>query len=212
MNFLDAFKIVHDYAGALAKKSPYKEDVFHPYSDLPFQYDKDLIISAFQIFSAHMILYNTRTPEQSDQYMVALKFINTFLPDEEIIRVRKIKRLVANKSILVSRDKKEKAQIEYGDIVVNHFTTSYLYDDFFNYFNDMEAYKTNYVLPNINESEDITPIIENYIHKAYERADIEYLDEYRFFFRSFDTLRKIKNDPQYADIYSGYEALIEESQ
>lgn len=212
MNFLDAFKIVDGYEGALAKKSPYKEDVFHPFSDLPYPYDKDLIISSFQIFFAHMILYQTRTPEQFDQYMITLKFISSFLPDEKIVHIRNIKKLVTSKSIFISKDKKEKAQKEYGDIVINHFTKSYRYDDVVDYVNDMQAFKNDHVLPNIKENEDINPIIENYIRKAYERAKIEYLDEYRFFFRSFNTLRQNINDPKYAQIYLGYETLIENSQ
>lgn len=64
MNFLDAHKIVHQIWDALGRGNLHKDDFFRPISFIPFEFDKNKVVSAFQIFIAHMILFQTRTPEQ----------------------------------------------------------------------------------------------------------------------------------------------------
>lgn len=56
MNFLEAHKIVHDFASVVGKGCEYKDDFFISTDRLPFEFDKDRIVSALQIDS--LVLYD----------------------------------------------------------------------------------------------------------------------------------------------------------
>ena len=80
MNLLDAHIIVHiKYAGALANHRPGKYDLlFRPYSDYGSDFDKRSIVDAFKLFYSHMILFNTRTNQEFEQYQFSLQYLDHF--------------------------------------------------------------------------------------------------------------------------------------
>lgn len=107
MNFLDAHKIVHEYDGALGKGH---KNGFFATSSLPFEFDKDRIINAHKIFFAHMILYQTRTPEQFNIHMACLHNIEMFEPNEEIVKLEQLKKLADKKRFIFKNNKVEIAK------------------------------------------------------------------------------------------------------
>ena len=109
MNFLDAHKIVHGFADAVAEGCEDKDDFFISVDKLHFHYDKDLIVSAFQIFISHMILYKTRTKEEFEQYKVVyMSNISRFMPYNEILKFRKYSKIIGNKNFIYKILNKDK--------------------------------------------------------------------------------------------------------
>lgn len=217
MNFLDAHKMVHDISGAFAKDVVHKDDFFRPLSLIPFDFDKDKIVTAFQIYFAHMVLYQTRTPEQYEQYQVMYMNLNMFLPDEEVIRIRKDTQWALRKGIFYNtffKDKIAKAKDAYGDDI-SLWTDSghYRMDDISNHTAKMQEYRREIVVPMTKNKEiDMDYIIELYVQKAYELAEVEYIDDYFYFFHPFDLMRKHLNVPNFRGYYVGYEDYIRTNQ
>ena len=213
MNFLDAHNIVHQIGGALGRGNLHKDDFFRPLSFMPFEYDKDKIVAAFQIFFAHMVLFQTRTPEQYEQYQAVYMSLNTFIPDEEILRIRKATQLAIKKGLLNKLfygSKIKDAQKVYADAVSKWTGAGYYrLDDISNHTASMQEFR-KIVVADLSKNKDIDTdyIIEVYAKKAYELAEIEYRDEYFYFFHPFDSMRKAIRLPQFNDYYVGYEEYI----
>jgi hypothetical protein len=220
MNFLDAHKIVHGFADAVAEGCEDKDDFFISVDKLHFHYDKDLIVSAFQIFISHMILYKTRTKEEFEQYKVVyMSNISRFMPYNEILKFRKYSKIIGNKNFIykiLNKDKIRMAGELYAKVMKERidWDNPYRIDDiFYTTVGEMQEYKIELferlnTVSNEEFSNVYDEIIDLYARKAYELANIEYKDDYFYCFQDFDSLREALKLEQYKNYYKGYEDYI----
>lgn len=220
MNFLDAHKIVHDFACTIGKGCEDEDDFFICIDKLPFEFDKDMIVSAFQIFIYHMIFFRTRTEEEYEQYYVLYQAnIGRFLPRSEVLKIRSYSKIIGNKSVIFKALNKEKIKMAgelYGQFMEKNLDSLHPYriDDIFSTnLGDMQEYKKELTLEvkeksdaEINEAYDNA--IELYAKKAYELANIIWLDDYFYYFQDFKTLRKALPNKQYEKYYLPYKEYI----
>lgn len=127
MNFLEAHKIVHDFACVVGKGCEYKDDFFIGTDKLPFEFDKDKIVSAFQIFIYHMIFFGTRSEEEYQAYYVLYQAnICRFLPHSGILKARQYNKILRNKNPIYKALNKEK--ISMAGELYSQFMNQNLYE------------------------------------------------------------------------------------
>ncbi|MBR0599020.1 hypothetical protein [Sinanaerobacter chloroacetimidivorans] len=195
MNFIDAHKIVHNYAGAMAKGADDNALLFRPLSYIPFQ-NKDKVIDAHKIFYSHMIFYNTRTQEQYEQYNNILKFLKFFVPDDIYKSVIK----------LVKKNKMKEASTFMSDYIDK---PSYRLEEVEDYFSTMIDIKNQSLeLYDKNEIKTMEDLIYNYCIRAYQHANIEYKEEYFYYFFKFDVMKDYVDDVNYIKYYHKYRDYI----
>ncbi|MGI6731451.1 MAG: hypothetical protein ACOX5F_06130 [Anaerovoracaceae bacterium] len=191
MNFLDAHKIVHDYSGAVGRGADKDALMFRPISYLPT--DKDKIIDAFKIFFAHMILFNTRTQEQYEQYYTCLSILKWFVKDEYYETVIEF---VSN-----GGDQLTEAMEYFSDIMEE---PSYRLEEVEDYFDKMIDDREE--LLQYYKDGDVTSqnLVYNYCLDAYKFANIDWNDGYEYYFMSFDVLRKMIDNEKYKSHFKMY--------
>jgi len=194
LNFLDAHKIVHGFADTVALGCKDKDDFFISVDKLPFAYDKDMIVSAFQIFISHMIFFKTRTKEEFEQYSVLYKGnISRYLEYDEILKFRKYSKIIGNKNFIykiLNKDKIKMAGELYSKILEEKidFEHPYRCDDiFYTLVGEMQDYKRELFEDSKTKTgeefmDTYDYAIELYAKKTYQLANIEYNDEYFYFF------------------------------
>ncbi len=222
MNFIDAHKIVHIYCGVVARDPLHKDDFFMPISYFPFEFDKVKISNAFHIFLSHTILFSTRTQEEFEKYKeIYVTYINNFIPNDEVINIRKISRLVLKKGYInkiIYGNKIIEAKYLFDNIMSDWTEkTSCVNDELYKYINSMVEYKEIVVKPQFEDlcnlngthfSEAYLNIIKEYAKKAYQLSNIEFKDEYQYFFLPFERLRAFLADTNMKKFYIGYEDYI----
>jgi len=199
MNFLDAHKIVHDYAGAMGKGADNDALLFRPLSYIPHQ-DKDKVIDAYKIFYAHMIFYNTRTQEQYEQYDMILDQLKFFIPDD-----------IYNSVINLTKRNEMKQASNFLSEYIDR--PAYRKEEVEEYFNTMidiknqtfEKYRNN----EITRTEDV---IYNYCIRAYKHANMEFEEDYFYYFLSFDAMRDYLSRNIYKEYYERYKDYIADKQ
>lgn len=224
MHFLDAHKIVHGFIDTVALGCEDKDDFFISIDKLPFPYNKDLIVSAFQIFISHMMFFKTRTKEEFEQYnVVYMGNISRFLPYDEILKVRKYSKIIGNNNFIYKTFNKDKIKMAgelYGKVMEekNDWDNPYRIDDiFFTTVGEMKKYKAELYVAKLKDISDeefheaYDEVIDLYAKKAYELANIDYKDDYFYYFQDFDSLRRALTLEQYKDYYKGYEQYIMKS-
>jgi len=225
MNFLDAHKIVHQFSEAVGTGIINKNDLgFRPISLLPFEFDKNRIFEAHQLFFAHMVLYKTRTLEEYNRYKFVFMTIDKFIPDEELLKIRLASQIAEKKGfinkIIYGKKIDDATQIvksvisKYGDSLPEICS---MIDDLMNYVNIMQDYCTKEI-GNIydywsNPNDTYDNLAKKYVKEAYQLANIEYRSEYYHFFQPFAYLRGVlassnEEDKSYKDYYNGYENYI----
>ena len=213
MNFLDAHRIVHQFCEAVGKGAT---GGFFPISSIPFEFDKDKIINAFEIFFAHMIVFKTRTQEEYNVYSFTLQRLDMFKTDIEIARMEQLYKLGSKKGLfsrLIYGDKIKTAKKEYGEIILawTKNIESYKFDEVCECVNSLGNFikdELKKIPRQKNADSDNDYIIEILAKKAYELANIEFKDEYFYFFQRFDSMRKLITLPQFKDYYKEYEEYI----
>jgi hypothetical protein len=222
MNFLEAHKIVHQFADVVAEGTEDKDDFFMATDRLPFPYDKDRIVLAFQIFVSHTIFFQTRTPEEFEKYKVLyMTNISRFLPRDQLLKLRKFSKIIGNKNPLYklfNKDKIEMAGKLYGQMMGNsdwlNSNDTYRMDDIFcTIVRDMQEYRKSLVEELKKVSDDkfysaYDHAVDLYAEKAYKIANIEYKPDYYFFYQDFKTLRELIKKDKYKGYFIGYEDYI----
>ena len=77
MHFLEAHKIIHEFAGAVGRE---RNTMLIPYSWV--QHTDQELIDAFVIFFGHMVIWQTRTNEEYEKYHMIIWQIYNIVPDE----------------------------------------------------------------------------------------------------------------------------------
>lgn len=220
MNFLDAHKIVHELAYIVGQGSEFKDDFFISTDKLSFRFDKDKIVSAFQIFIYHMIFFQTRTAEEYNKYYVLYQMnIDRFLPEAEIQKIRQYNRILNNKNPIYKAINKEKIRMAtelYSKFMEKNLSwlNPYRIDDIFgDNLGEMKAYRQE-LLKTLNGKSDTELydaydyVIELYAIKTYEKAYIAWKDEYFYYFQDFETMRNALKKPEYNKYYQKYKEYI----
>ena len=205
MNFLDAHRIVHGYIDAIANNENKDALMYYSKAFLPFEYDKEMIINAFKIFFAHMILYGTRTPEQFDQYKIMANFINNFIDDDvykEIIYFKKISdgRKPNNKGKLELYNNAVNIKHRYMRDIGERMSNTYKEDLFFNFMTSMKE-KRKTVAENIH-TDEYDKFLKDYMQECYNLIGFE-APAIEFFY-PFNLMRESLKDEKYIRIYEGY--------
>jgi hypothetical protein len=211
--FFGAHKIVHDFADVVGNGCEYEYDFFLSIDKLPFKFNKDMIVSAFQIFIYHMLFFNTRTPEEFKQYQVLYQAnIGRFLPRSKILKIREYYK-IANQG---NPFYESKARELYVQFMKEHSygIEPYRIDDIFgNNFKEMRSYRQelrNEVNKKTGDERGNAyyQAIDNYATKAYKIANIDWKEEYFYYFQEFKTLRSILNVQEYEKYYQPYKDYI----
>lgn len=219
MNFLDAHMIVHRYSDALASHMPGKYDmIFRPFSDYGRDFDKRTIINAFKLFFAHMILFNTRTQQEFEQYKLTLRTLDSFISDEDMERVRRSCKILYDKS-LIGRIRNASARV-YAQEEIERFiqfaTPPYSWSDEMDEFlTNIIAYKSEWLCEYQNipkEKRNFWQSVGQYCSTAYRLAKISENSSDNFYFVPFDQLRADLSNPQCAEQLSPYREYILTSQ
>ncbi len=217
MNFIEAHMIVHDYGGALAKKTDKNALIFRPNSHL--KNTKDEIIDAYKIFYAHMIFFHTRTQEEYQKYENCRKFLNYFVDDTLYNLVIENEKFLSKKSLFQNAKKVDEAKqlrIQYMDAISTSISKGpYRNDELEKFFSDaqeiaskMRPLISNLDLNNENDFEEYFNTINAYAALIYPIANIT-LQSYDIdYFFSFGMLRILSKMPQYEDLYSKYADYI----
>lgn len=220
MNFLDAHRMVHDFASVVGNGCEDEDDYFLSIENLPFPFNKDRIVSAFQIFIYHTVFFHTRTKEQYEQYYVLYQAnIGRFLPRSEILKVRQYSKIIGNKNPIYKVFSKQKIKMAgelYGNFMKqnSHGFEPYRIDDIFSTnLGEMQDYRKELAekirTANDEEIYDVQArAIELYAKKSYEKANIEWEDEYYYYFQKFESMRNALNKGLYEDYYLKYEDYI----
>ena len=169
-----------------------------------------------------MILWNTRTSEQLDQYLMLIGGIDRFRSDDEINEIKnELKVLKKEKTIygILNKKKIKQAKDAIAAVISSlNLSSSYGYNDIIDVINEMSEYKRNVFMPKMEESRQnnwsipFGVLLSDYCERAYLCANIPFRTEYIDFFWNFRGLRGFLKDPQYRPIYSGYENYIETHQ
>ena len=85
MNYLEAHKIVHEYAGAVGHKTD--EMALGFYLDDLLSISKEDVLKAYIIFLGHMFFWNTRSQEEYEAYIQNLRCLDLFIPSEEYSKI-----------------------------------------------------------------------------------------------------------------------------
>jgi hypothetical protein len=220
MNFLNAHKIVHDYAGSVGMGAD-KNAIGRPISYL--KNTKDEIVNAYKIFYAHMIFFHTRTQDEYDQYQTVYRFINDFIDMDKYNETIECNKIVNNKSIFGKFQNKEKVNNareklngfmqEYADKLLHPYRIEEI-DDIFPKLQNKSQELHNYIKEEMEKNgEDSASKIyysccEEYCKFAYNLVGIELSETDLPFFMSFDTMRKFLEDKDLSTYYVGYENYV----
>ena len=218
MNFIEAHKLVHEYCAALSKPVDKHALIFRPASSCGFPFDKDRIIQAFKLFYAHMILFDTRTQIQFEQYEACLLFLNYFIDDntyEDII-----------KCVVQATDDGHRSASDSGIITARNNTVKYLRqiteigvskykcEELEGYFAVMQSYFT-FLCKNYSEKFDtvelFVQIVNAYCKTAYQEAGESFSDDDLIYFHDFDVLRKMVDMKEYQAYFIDYRDYILQS-
>jgi len=221
MNFLDAHRIVHEFSEAVGKGVESADDWgFRPISYIPFEFDKDKIFKAFQIFFAHMILYKTRSQGEYEKYKTVFMAIKDFIPDEDLFNIRLASEIASKKGFINKliygekiNDANKIMETMLSNRVENLKPECSEFDDLMKYVAMVEYYYTSKIGDINNYSEDdLDNVIEEYIIRVYKLANIEYKDDYFNFFQPFSVMRNVITFPEYKVYFEGYEDYINSNQ
>lgn len=216
MNFLDAHIIVHiKYAGALTKHHAGKYDlIFRPYSDYGSDFDKRTILDAFKLFYSHMILFNTRTNQEFEQYQISLQFLDSFLPDDDMERVRKSAKILLDKSLrgkLFNASARDYAQREinyYNAIALPPYSWTDEMDSFLPKILDYKKLWLQAYQQRQRDQNMFWQYVEQYCDHAYHLANIPQAPNDKVYFAPFDQLRRDLIDSPFKDLLSPYADYI----
>lgn len=220
MNFIDAHKMVHDFAGVVGNGCEDEDDYFLSIESIPFPFDKDRIVSAFQIFIYHMIFFQTRTKEQYEQYYVLYQAnIGRFLPRSEILKVRQYSKIIGNKNPIYKVFNKQKIKMAgelYGNFMEQNAIglNPYRIDNIFSTnLGEMQEYRKELAKKISTASDEVINdiydhAIELYAKRTYEKANIEWKDDHFYYFQKFDVMRNALNKGLYEDYYLKYKDYI----
>lgn len=214
MNFLDAHIIVHDrYAKALS--NPHYNNVlaFRAYSDYGDDFNKQTILNAFKLFYAHVFLFNTRTQQEFEQYQASLCFLDSFIPDNELIHIQKAVKIVSGKGFfhnLFNSSAKEFATREiarYSSIVSPPYSWSNEMDTFIT---SMLEYKTQWFAEykSLNDKKYFWDYIKRYCDFAYKTANIIEPEKADVFFAPFEQLRRDVIESSFKELLAPYADYI----
>ena len=223
MNFLDAHKLVHDYGAALSKEVSKYSLIFRPLSDFPTGYTIDDLVDAYKLFFAHMIMFNTRTPEQYEQYDILRKFMHMFIDDNRYNKIVTCGKIIKDESFLTKKRYAEVLPIleDYYNSRMKEssqmFMSSYRGEEIEEYFSTMMSVakesrewlkKSNAENPE-KRKENLFNMLDDYCETAYQIAGIpmDYYDT--VFFKSFDMLREWVNRNTFDGILTPYKDYIE---
>lgn len=217
MNFIEAHKIVHDYGSALAKGTDKNALIFRPNSHL--NNTKDEIIDAYKIFYAHMVLFNTRTQKEYEQYEACRKFLNHFVDDALYNLVIENERFLSKNSLFQNANEIEEAkqlQKQYMDAISDSISKGYYRnDEMKKFFNDAQEialkFKAGISKLDLNDEKDFgqyTNDINSYAFLIYAIANIDlHANDLDFFF-PFPLLQRFCKVPQYKDVFGKYSNYI----
>ena len=224
MHFLEAYCIVHDYAGAVGKE---RKTMLIPYSSV--KHSTQELQDAFVIFFGHMVLWQTRTLEQYEQYKILVKFIHFIVPDETYNLIE------ANEGILEKAEKSAMYRIMNKNSIktaemAQRMEAQLLADASEKYFNSIKQLDFGAVVISfqdiINKHNSVPKekrlafefFMDEYIEKVYSyTSQKKPNDEDYSCFVSFDMMRRWLKDfnnlaPVAQKVYSEYRGLILNSQ
>ena len=216
MNLLDAHIIVHiKYAGALANHRPGKYDLlFRPYSDYGSDFDKHSIVDAFKLFYSHMILFNTRTNQEFEQYQISLQYLDSFLPDNDMERVRKSAKILLDKSLrgkLLNASARDYAQREinyYNSIAFPPYSWADEMDLFLPQMLDYKKFWLQEYQQHKGDQNVFWQSVEQYCDQAYKLANIPQAPNDKIFFAPFEQLRRDVLDSPFKELLTPYADYI----
>lgn len=215
MNFLDAHIIVHKYGEALGNNHPQKYDLmFRPYSDYGYDFNKQVIIDAFKLFYSHMILFNTRTQKEFEQYQLCLQSLDTFIPDSDMERVRKAAKIVMDKRLfskILNASAREYAQKELDQFMHNALPPYSWQEQIDTFLTSIIQYKASW-LKQYQAAEHTSNTFWEYVNKyciaAYRFSNIQIGENDLLFFAPFDQLRADLAANRYPELLSPYADYI----
>ena len=220
MHFLEAHKIVYEFAGAVGREN---KSMLIPYSWI--NYREQEIIDAFIIFFGHMVLWQSRTNEEYRKYFLLFPKINSVISDDlyKLIIDAKIIVEKSEKNILYrmfNRRKLESANLTINiesDLIKKGFDA---YEkrietiDFGAIIGDFQSFVMEYIDKPENERKSFDLFVDDYIYYVYSKTSYKEPEDIDFTcFRSFEDMRNLLDDydnltPMAKAVYSEYRGDI----
>ena len=194
--------------------------MYYPLSIVPFKGDfwKDDVIAAHQIVLAHAVLWNSRTPEQVDQMMALLRFIDCFARDAFVDEVRSNYRLMKKAGTLYGKIHRKEVERAKAIFLATPLPTGtpYRLDDVESVYNQMIGYKSAVFIPKLQRYREQgktswpewMELMIEYCDEFCSVSGVSFEDEdMEFFLPIFELKARLRNDA-YRHLYKGYEDYI----
>lgn len=220
MHFLEAYCIVHDYAGAVGTE---RKSMLIPYSSV--KHSTQELLDAFVIFFGHMVLWNTRTKEQYEQYLTILHSIYFIVPDETFRLIEANAEILekAEKSTIFRMMNKKAVETAETSRIVEAQLLSDASEKYFNHIKQIDFgavviafqdLKQQYIKTPEVDREDFGIFMDEYIEKVYSYTSYKKpcKEDYSCFWR-FEYMRELLEDfdslsPVAKKVYLQYKGLI----
>ena len=220
MHFLQAYVIVHDFCGAFAKE---RKTMLIPYSSV--RHSTQELMDAFVIFFGHMVMFNTRTKEEYEQYKIMVKFLYFVVPDDtynlisanaEILEKAEKSSVfrMMNKNAIKTAEASRRMEMQLcADASQKNFDRINILD-YGAAIMDFQDLKQKYFQIPKEKREDYGIFMDEYIQKVYSYTSYKTPsnEDYSCFW-SFDSMRDFLKDfdslaPVAQKVYSEYRGLI----
>ncbi len=220
MHFLEAHKIVHEFAGAIGRE---RNCMLIPYSWVN-RTDQELI-DAFVIFLGHMVMWQTRTNEEYDKYRILMMQIYNVVPDDmynQIVDANKILEKadhnpiykIANRQKIEAAEKIHRTEMELAISGHKQHEARVKRIDLGALVGEFQDYKMNYANSPKETRKEFDFFMDDYIQLVYGKTSYkEPSSEDYCCFWSFDDMRKMLEDfdglaPVAKKVYSEYRDYI----
>lgn len=200
MHFIEAHRIVHSFAGAIKKST-----IGFYTSEMVEGRSEQELYDAFTIFLGHMVLWNTRTNDECNQYLLLLRSVPNRIPRNEFEAIKAsdaiIKRAESDRLYAITHrqqiKKAEIIEINATDILIQKYETYTKRVEQFDYGKYIQnCVKLVKDIKSSYEEENFEFFMDDYIQFVYSNTSFRVpRDEDYASFWSFDVMRKLLAQP-----------------
>lgn len=200
MHFIEAHRIVHSFASAIGSSR-----IGFYTSEMVDGCSEQELYDAFTIFFGHMVLWNTRTNEECNQYIILLRSVPNRIPknDFELIKASDeiINRAQIDKLYAITHKqqikKAELIEINATEILMQKYETHKQRVQQFDYGKYIQdCVKLVNDIKTSDKEEKIEFLMDDYIQFVYSNTSLRVpKDEDYASFWSFDFMRKLLAQP-----------------